>query len=107
MPAAITNSAPEDALSALTAWLIGSVPSVASPPRLMLITLAPEAAAHSMPSMICESLPEPSSDSTLPMISWAPGATPLCLPPAAAPEPAMVEATWVPWPWPSGTSDRV
>ena len=40
-----------------------------------------------MPAMICESVPEPLSSSTLPMSSLAPGATPLYLPPEAAPLP--------------------
>jgi hypothetical protein len=35
----------------------------------------------------------------LPTSSLAPGATPLYFPPEAAPLPAMVLATWVPWPW--------
>ena len=39
-----------------------------------------------------------SSSQTLPSSSVASGATPRYLPPEAAPLPAMVEATWVPWP---------
>lgn len=38
------------------------------------------------------------------MIRSVPGATPLLTPSEAAPEPAMVEATWVPWPCLSRTS---
>ena len=55
LPAATTNSVPVCAVMSLTAWLSGSVPSVASPPRLMLTTFAPSAAAHSIPAMIQES----------------------------------------------------
>jgi hypothetical protein len=55
LPAATTNNAPVAALSSFTASLIGSAPSVAEPPRLMLTTLAPERAAHSMPAMMPDS----------------------------------------------------
>ena len=55
LPAAMTKSAPLDALISSTAALIGSVPSVAEPPRLMLTTLAPSATAHCMPAMISDS----------------------------------------------------
>lgn len=45
----MTNSAPEDTVSWLTASLIGSVPSLgACEPRLMLTTSAPWDTAHSM-----------------------------------------------------------
>ncbi len=54
LPAATTKSAPVSAVRSFTAWLIGSVPSVGSPPRLMLTTFAPEWAAHSMPAMMDE-----------------------------------------------------
>ena len=69
----------------------------------MLITRAPLWAAHSMPAMIHESWPYPSSPSTLPTISEAPGATPFSAPPDAAPDPPMVDSTWVPWPNASST----
>ena len=55
--------------------------------------------AHSMASMIHESWPEPSAPSTLPTSRSAPSATPRCVPSLAAPVPAIVEATWVPWPF--------
>lgn len=77
LPAAMTNSAPVSSLSRLTAWLSGSVPSVGSPPRLMLTIFACwSRAAHSMPARIQESWPLPSLFRTLPMCSEAPGATP-------------------------------
>src|SRR2546423_1163698 len=103
LPAATTKSVPVCAVNAFSSSLTGSVPSVGSLPRLMLTTLAPLVAAHSMPAMIQESRPLPSSVSTLPTMSFAPGATPLYRPPDAAPEPTIVDATWVPWPWPSAT----
>ncbi len=65
---------------------------------------APSAFAHSMASMIPESAPEPSSLRTLPTSRSAAGATPLFAPSDAAPDPAMVEATCVPWPFLSSTS---
>ena len=104
-PAATTNSAPVAVDRSLTAWLKGSVPSVgASVPRLIeTIRARSDVVAHSIPSMIEDSEPEPPSPRTLPMTRPAPGATPLYFPAAAAPEPAMVEATWVPCPWPSLT----
>jgi hypothetical protein len=79
LPAAITNSAPVCAVRSFTAWLIGSVPSLAEPePRLMLTIRACSTwVAHSIPSMIHESNPLPASLRTLPMISRAPGATPV------------------------------
>ena len=98
LPAAMTNSESVDAVSALTAWLMGSVPSVGPPPRLMLITLASWAAAHSMPSMTEDSVPYPLSSSTLPTSSSASAATPRMDPPDAAPVPPTVAATCVPWP---------
>jgi hypothetical protein len=56
LPAEITNSAPVDAVSVLTACDIGSVPSVGMPPRLMLTTLALAIrVAQSMPAMIPDS----------------------------------------------------
>lgn len=105
LPAAMTKRAPVSALSSSTATLIGSVPSVGSPPRLMLMTLALRSrAAHSMPAMIQESWPEPLLSRTLPISSSAPGATPFSTPPDAAPVPAIVEATCVPCPCRSVTS---
>src|SRR5690606_2539924 len=101
LPAAITNRVPWSRVRSFTAWLIGSVPSVGAPPRLMFTTAAPSATAHSMPSMIHEVWPVPSLLSTLPDSSRAPGATPVYRPPEAAPVPSTVEATWVPYPWPS------
>jgi len=82
----------------VTAWLIGSVPSVGQPPRLMLATRACCLAAHSIPAMMPDSLPKPKSSSTLPLSRLAPKATPLRWPPALAPVPATIEATWVPCP---------
>ncbi len=92
--------APVSALSRLTAWLSGSVPSLGwLEPRLMLMTVASASwAAHSMPARIQDSCPLPLSLSTLPMASWAPGATPFSRPSEAAPVPATVDATWVPCP---------
>ncbi len=101
LPAATTNNVPVVRLSSLSAWLIGSVPSVASPPRLMLTTLAPEWAAQSMPAMTASSGHSPLSLQTLPTSSLAPGATPLRSPLDAAPLPRTVDATWVPCPCPS------
>ena len=74
LPAAITNSDVELSDSSSTAWLSGS-----------------------------ESSPVPVSSSTFPISSLVPGATPPCTPSEAAPVPAMIEATWVPWPLPSVT----
>lgn len=76
------------------------MPGVSVPPRLMLTTLAPCATAHCIPAMTPESSPSPESSSTLPTRSRAPGATPAYFASVgdAAPEPAIVEATWVPWP---------
>lgn len=98
---ATTNRVPVARLSSLSAWLIGSVPSVGSPPRLMLTTLAPEWAAQSMAAMIPSSGHCPLSSQTLPTSSLAPGATPLRSPLDAAPLPRTVAATWVPCPCPS------
>jgi hypothetical protein len=101
LPAAITNNAPVFALSSLTARDIRSVPSEASwVPRLMLTTRA-LLAAHSIPARTSESWHEPLAPQTRPTTSLASGATPLCLPSEAVPEPAIVAATWVPWPWAS------
>jgi hypothetical protein len=103
LPAATTNSAPVSAVNRSTAWLSGSLPSLASgDPRLMLTTRA-RLAAHSMPAMIQEVCPEPESSSTLPDSSVAPGATPRYF----GPTPATVLATWVPWPLWSPTSGVV
>ena len=85
-------------MSRVTAWLIGSLPSVGQPPRLMLTTRARCRAAHSIPAMIPDSLPKPKSSSTLPLSRLASKATPLRSPPDRAPVPATIEATWVPWP---------
>ncbi len=65
--------------------------------------MAPDSAAQVMPLMTASSGQKPSSVQTLPTSSLASGATPLYLPPEAAPLPAMVEAVWVPWPFPSTT----
>nr|WP_163571746.1 hypothetical protein [Fodinicola feengrottensis] len=55
-PAAITKSAPVLAVRLCTASAIGSSPSVAAPPRLMLTTRACSVvAAHSIPAMMSES----------------------------------------------------
>ncbi len=88
----------------LTASESSSVPSVTAPPRLRLATVAPCAAAHSIPAMIPEVLPKPKSSSTFPLSSVASGATPLYLPPDAAPVPAAMLATWVPCPTRSAVS---
>lgn len=53
--------------------------------------------------MTASSGQKPSSVQTLPISSFASGATPLYVPPEAAPVPAMVEAVWVPCPLPSTT----
>jgi hypothetical protein len=99
-PAATTNKVPYVRLRLFTAWLIGSLPSLGPLPRLILTTSAPSSlAAHSIPAMIHEVEPEPESPRTLPLSKLAPGATPFLRPPDAAPEPAIVSATWVPWPW--------
>src|SRR5690606_40510755 len=103
LPAAITYRVPYWAVSSLTAWLSGSVPSVAPPPRLMFTTRAPETAAHSIPSRMALFGQLPPSLQTLPISRSAPGATPGRSPFDAAPVPAMVAATWVPCPWPSTT----
>ena len=57
LPADTTNSVPVSSVSAFTAWLSGSVPSVGSPPRLMLTTSAPDRAAHSIPASTHDSMP--------------------------------------------------
>jgi hypothetical protein len=102
LPAETTNSAPVSALIRLTAWLIGSLPLVGYEPRLMFTTSA-FAPAHSIPAMIHESRPQPALLSTLPTSRSAPGATPAYRPAEAAPEPAIVDAVWVPCPCPSCT----
>ncbi len=95
----MTNRAPVCSVSVSTATLSGSVPSVAPPPRLMLMMSAPLSwAAHSIPASTCDSEPLPRLSSTLPISSSAPGATPLRRPFEPAPVPATVAATWVPWP---------
>ena len=76
---------------------------MSGPPRLMLTTVAPCSAAHCMPARIHDSA-QPNSTHTLPSSSCAPGATPVYRPLEAAPVPAMVEATWVPWPTRSRSS---
>ncbi len=98
LPAAITNSAPDEALSASTACDIGSVPSEAPDPRLMLTTRACCPTAHSMPATICEYVPQPVSSRTLPTTSRVSGATPAYRPREAAPLPVMIDATCVPCP---------
>ena len=98
LPAAMTNSESDVADSSSTAVLSGSVPSETPPPRLMLTTSAPWSTAHCMPARTIESSPLPVSSSTLPTSRSAPGATPLRRPPEAAPLPAIVAATCVPWP---------
>ena len=98
LPAATTNRVRYWLVSRVTAWLIGSVPSVGQPPRLMFTTLARCLAAHSIPAMIPDSLPKPESSSTLPLSRLALKATPLRWPDERAPVPATIEATWVPWP---------
>jgi len=50
-----------------------------------------------MPASIADSS-QNSSPQTLPMASLVSGATPLYFPLEAAPDPVMMEATWVPWP---------
>ncbi|RAO49918.1 hypothetical protein ONO86_02401 [Micromonospora noduli] len=98
LPAARTNSVPVCAVRVCTASSTGSTSGVSQPLRLMLTTAAFfSTAAHCMPARIAESL-QPASSQTLPSSSVASGATPRYLPPEAAPVPAMVEATWVPWP---------
>ncbi|MDQ1049292.1 hypothetical protein QFZ76_007528 [Streptomyces sp. V4I2] len=96
MPEAITKSVPVDADSSSTVSLSGSEGPEAVPPRDMETMSAPDSAAHCMPAMIHDDWPEPALLRTLPTISSAPGATPLRLPSEAAPEPAIVDATWVP-----------
>ena len=95
-PAATTNSVFELAERSSIARLRGSLPSLGSPPRLMLTTSAPFATAHCIPARTAESSPVPVWSRTLPIISRAPGATPPWTPGSAAPVPAIVEATWVP-----------
>src|SRR5690606_25360231 len=64
----------------------------------MFTMSAPCCTAHSMASIRSLVEPLPRSSSTLPLIRSTPGATPPYRPPDAAPEPAMMEATCVPWP---------
>lgn len=104
LPDATTKRAPVDADSSSTVSLSTSEGPVAVPPSDMETIFAPERAAHSMPAMIQDDWPRPALFSTLPTSSSAPGATPLRLPWEAAPEPAIVDATWVPCPWPSCTA---
>src|SRR5690554_4319762 len=101
LPAAITNRAPVAAVRLLTAWLIGSVPSLrqsGGPQPRLIETMSASCswAAHSMPAITAEVGQPPPSSQTLPTSRSAPGATPWYWPPDAAPDPAMVEATWVP-----------
>lgn len=49
----------------------------------------------------------PSAVHTLPERIRTPGATPLYVPSEAAPEPATVEVTWVPWPFRSSVFGSV
>ncbi|RPK83889.1 hypothetical protein EES45_05505 [Streptomyces sp. ADI97-07] len=95
LPAAITKSMPLLADMRSTAASSGSFSAVSSPPRERLATRAPLSAAHCIPAMMPESSPVPSSFRTLTSMIFAPGATPLCLP-DFTPEPATVDATWVP-----------
>ena len=109
LPAATTNSVPV-VVSRSSAWLSGSLPSLGSPPRLRLATLVWRAAAHSMPAITPDSKPNPVSSRTLALSRAASNATPLRCPSAAAPAPAMVAATRVPWPrWSpgSGVSEKL
>ena len=99
----MTKSAPVDSLSESTARAIGSVPSLASGLPRLIETTSARPAPHSIPSMIQDSAPEPASLRTLPIARSAPGATPFSFPSEAAPVPATVEATWVPWPLTSVT----
>lgn len=98
LPAAITKRAPVEADSSSTVSVRGSEAAYAVSPSDMEMTSAPESAAHSMPAMTQEDCPKPVLSSTLPTIRSAPGATPLYLPPDAAPDPTIVDATCVPWP---------
>ncbi len=75
LPAAATNSVPDDAVRLFTATARGSVPSLPSLPRLRLTTFARWAAAHSMPASTAESS-QYSSPQTRPTSNRASGATP-------------------------------
>ena len=99
LPAATTKSAPVSSEMVLSASDMGSWPSEACDEPRLIETMSACAPAHSMASMIHESWPEPSAPSTLPTSRSAPSATPRWVPPLAAPVPAIVEATWVPWPF--------
>ncbi|MBB5786473.1 hypothetical protein HD601_001048 [Jiangella mangrovi] len=99
LPAAMTKSVPCSALMRSTAAVNSGPSKWPGPrPRLMLTMSAPWAAAHSMPAIAHDTEPPPSEPSTLPLSSRAPGATPRRSPSEAAPVPATVDATWVPWP---------
>ena len=103
LPAATTTVLPMST-TALQIVLRASVPSLLPlDPRDRLMTSAPFCAAHSTPAITLLMRPLPLSASTLATMIDAPGATPTYLPLLAAPEPAAIEATWVPWPLPSST----
>lgn len=96
---ATTNNGPPSADSAFTACDTGSTPSDAVlVPRLIDTTSTPSSRAHCMPSMIADSVPSCGVRQHLPTYRAAPGATPFFAPSEAAPDPAMVDATWVPCP---------
>src|SRR5690606_7320526 len=92
LPAATAKVTPEAMALATAASRAGS----AAPPRLMLATEGPWwfSVTQSMPAMTCSVVPEPLSSRTLTATMPAFLATPCAAP-------AMVAATWVPWPLPS------
>src|SRR6266511_4119798 len=63
-----------------------------------MLTTSARGAAHSMAAISQDSSPKPYALSTLPTSSRESGATPRWRPLEAAPVPAMVAATCVPWP---------
>ena len=98
LPAATTKSASVSAEIVFSASDITSVPSEPCRVPRLIEMMSARWAAHSIAAMIHESWPEPAVSSTLPTSRFAPSATPRCVPPLAAPVPAIVEATCVPWP---------
>ncbi|CAM5249005.1 hypothetical protein SCALM49S_00633 [Streptomyces californicus] len=88
--------------AAMAFWTASSSAGSAPPPRLMLATDGPLAlaATQSIPAMTCSVVPEPLSSRTRTATMSAFLATPCAAP-------AMVPATWVPWPLPSSASSSL
>ncbi len=98
LPAATTKRAPVCSAIRSSDSAMRSLPSDGTGDPRLIDTIGAFWPAHSIASMIHESWPQPLASSTFPTSSCAPSATPRWVPSLAAPVPAIVEATWVPWP---------